>query len=109
MTGSTPEDEFDRAWALTLLERAIERLKAEYVDKQQEVRFELFEPSLQSSPLDYDAIAHRLGIEQVTARKAASRFRKRYGELLREEIGATLSDSGDIEDEINWIMKQFSR
>ena len=105
----SPEDEFDRAWAITLLERAIGRLKDEYEAKQQSRRFELFAPSLRPSPLDYDAIADTLGIDTVAARKAASRFRRRYGQLLREEIASTLSETGDIEEDISWIISRFPR
>lgn len=107
--GGCPEEDFDRAWALTLLERAIDRLRDEYRDKQQSLRFELFVPSLESVPLDYDEIAAALAIDRAAARKAASRFRQRYGELLRDEISATLSDSGELEEEIAWMMRLFAR
>ncbi len=104
-----PEDEFDRAWAMTLMERAIERLRDEYRANDQSQRFELLSPSLRSVALDYDAIAAEMEIDPAAARKAASRFRQRYGQLLREEISATLSESGDLEDEIAWMMRLFSR
>ena len=32
---------------------------------------------------------------------AVSRLRRRYGELLREEIARTLADPSDVEDEVN--------
>lgn len=106
---SSPEKEFERAWANTLLERAIECLKIEYEAQGKSQQFSLFVPSLQSDSLDYNAISVTLGIDVVAARKAASRFRKRYGQLLREEIAGTLSQTGDIEEEISWIISRFSR
>jgi RNA polymerase sigma-70 factor (ECF subfamily) len=41
-----------------------------------------------------------LQVTEAAARQAASRLRKRYRELLRLEVGRTLEDNGDIEDEI---------
>lgn len=105
----SPEDEFDRAWAITLLERAIDRLQEEYQAKHQSRRFELLAPTLQSAPLDYAEISTALGIDAVAVRKAVSRLRQRYGQLLREEIAGTLSETGDVEDEIIWIINCFSR
>ena len=105
--GQTPEQEFERAWAITLLERAIDRLKQEYAAKRQAQRFQLFVPALQPSPLDYAAVAEALEIDVVAARKAASRFRRRYAQLLREEIALTLSETGDVDEEISWIISRF--
>ncbi|MEM9644615.1 MAG: sigma-70 family RNA polymerase sigma factor [Planctomycetota bacterium] len=104
-----PEDEFDRAWAITLMEHAITRLQNEYQAKNQSRRFELLVPTLRSATLDHEAIAEELEIDEVAARKAASRFRQRYGRFLREEIAATLSETGDLKEEIAWMMRLFSR
>lgn len=104
-----PDDEFDRAWALTLMEHAIERLRNEYNDKDQTLRFELLSPILRSVALDHDAIAAALNMTATAARKAASRFRQRYGQILRDEISATLSQSGELSEEIAWIMRLFAK
>ena len=44
--------------------------------------------------------AARLGSTEGAARVAAHRLRRRYGELLRQEIAATLADPAEIDDEI---------
>ena len=103
-----PEDDFDRAWATTLMERAIERLRDDFRAKDQLKRFECLSPILQSSELDYSAIAEELEIDAVAVRKAASRFRRQYGQMLRAEISATLSESGDLDEEVSWMMRLFS-
>ena len=108
-SGDGPEDAFDRAWAMTLMEHAMERLRDEYRDKDQLQRFELLSPILQSAALDYDHIATTLDMDAAAARKSASRFRQRYRQLLRNEISATLSETGDLEEEIAWIMRLFSQ
>jgi hypothetical protein len=42
---------------------------------------------------------------EAAARKAASRMRQRYGELLREEIAQTVTGTDDIEDEIHSLFQ----
>ena len=48
----------------------------------------------------YSAVASRLGTTEGAARVAAHRLRRRYGELLRQEIAATLADPAQVDDEI---------
>jgi len=109
VSGARAEDEFDRAWAATLMEHAIARLREEHRGKGQSQRFELLSPTLRSESLDFDAIASELDMDAAAVRKAASRFRQRYGQILREEISATLSENGDLEEEIVWMMQLFAR
>lgn len=107
--GASPEDDFDRAWALALIERALDRLRLEFSKNQQSTRFELLVPCLRSEPVDFEAVAVTLGIDPAAARKAASRCRQRYGQILRDEIASTLSEHGDLELEIAWVIRLFSR
>ncbi len=101
---AAPEQEFDRAWALSLLEQAIDRLREEYEAQGDRLRFELFVPSLRSSSLDYPSLASQLRISEVAARKAVSRFRACYGQHLRNAIASTLADEDSIEEEVDWIL-----
>ena len=48
----------------------------------------------------YAALAARMGLTQEAARSAVSRLRRRYRELLREEIAQTVSSPAEIEEEI---------
>jgi RNA polymerase sigma-70 factor (ECF subfamily) len=48
-----------------------------------------------------------LGISEQAARQAASRLRKRYRELLREEVSQTVAEPGDIDDEIRSLFAAF--
>lgn len=104
----TPDRAFDRAWALSAIEHAIDRLRADYQRNGDGVRFELFVPALRSSKLDYKRIADQLEVSEVAARKAASRFRAHYGEQLRREIAATLADGESVDAEIDWMMSVLS-
>lgn len=98
----SPDRVFERAWTLTLLDRVSDRLRSEHEAAGELDRFEALKqalaPAVRGST--YDEIAEVLQVTPAGARQAASRLRKRYRELLRLEVGRTLEDNDDIEDEI---------
>jgi RNA polymerase sigma factor (sigma-70 family) len=100
----TPERIFDRTWALTLLDRVVERLRSEYDDAGRSGKFEELIALLtrESSTEAYSEIAARLGTTEGNVRVAVHRLRRRYGLLLREEIVATVGDA-QVEDEIKTL------
>ncbi len=99
----TPEREFERQWALTLLDVVVRRLQDEFATAGKSRQFELLKETLTGSRavLDYAVIAAELQMSEEAARQAAHRLRKRYRELLREEVAATVESDNEIEDEIN--------
>jgi RNA polymerase sigma-70 factor (ECF subfamily) len=99
---STPERLFDRSWALTLLARTLDRLGREYHDAGKTATFEALRGMLAGAAdaPGYGPTAERLGISDGAARVAVHRLRRRYGDLLREEIAATVAEPAEIEDEI---------
>lgn len=98
----TPERIFDRSWALTLLRRVLDQLGREYAEAGKAATFETLRGMLagDSAVDSYAAVAGRLGTTPGAARVAAHRLRRRYGDLLRQEIAATLVDPRGIDDEI---------
>ncbi len=101
----TPERIFDRTWALTLLDRVVERLRGEYDDAGQSARFEELIALLTRDPASggYTEISGRLGTTEGNVRVSVHRLRRRYGLLLREEIAATVGDATQVEDEIRTL------
>ncbi len=55
------------------------------------------------------AIADELGMAEGAVKTAASRLRKRYGEILREEIARTVADLADVEDEVRALFAALAR
>ena len=98
----TPERIFDRSWALTLLGRVLDSLGREYDEAGKAATFEALRGALDgdADTPSYAAVAARLGSSEGAARVAAHRLRRRYGDLLRREIAATLADPAQIDDEI---------
>jgi RNA polymerase sigma-70 factor (ECF subfamily) len=95
--GLTSERLFDRAWALTLLGRALDRLADNYAASGRAAVFEALRPTLidQRGAASHAELAARLGLSVGAVQQAASRLRKRYREVLRDEIAATLNNPTD--------------
>jgi DNA-directed RNA polymerase specialized sigma24 family protein len=97
---------YQRRWASTLIEHVLKRLKKEYRSTGNAVLFDSLKLLLPDEP---DApsraeIAARLGMTDNALRQAFYRFRHRYQMLLREEIGHTVADPGEIEDELRHLI-----
>lgn len=103
----TPERTFERQWVLTLLDLVMNRLQAEFAAQGKIRQFELLSGTLtggrDSQP--YTDICEDLGISEDAARQAAHRLRKRYRELLREEVAHTVSDPAEVEGEIRSLFE----
>jgi RNA polymerase sigma factor (sigma-70 family) len=101
----TAEKIFDARWALTLLDRAVERLGQEYASRGETARFEVLKVFVGietgKGPPPYEEIAKSLGVGLGAAKTLIHRFRKHYGAILRQEIGRTVSDPADIDQEIH--------
>jgi RNA polymerase sigma factor (sigma-70 family) len=110
----TPEaaDElFDRQWALTLLELAMQRLQSEFDTAGRSADFAVLKEFLavSHSGIDYRAAAERLNISEGHARVAVHRLRKRFRELYREEIAQTLPDAADLDAELRHLANALAR
>ena len=99
-------DSFDRRWAVTLIRRVMENLRAEFAGRGRTVVHDALLPYLsgEPSPGDYERIAAALGMETGSLRVALHRFRHRFGELLRREIAYTVTDPAEVEEEIRYLL-----
>ncbi len=97
-----PDEAFDRQWALTLLGLAVTRLCEEFAAAGATKQFETLKSCLtaERGAIDYAALAKELGVNEVAARVAVHRLRKRFREIYREEISQTLADGADLEAEL---------
>ncbi len=103
----TPERGFERQWALTLLDNVVRRLQDEFAAVGKSRQFELLKETLTGgrAALDYVAVANDLAISEEAARQAVHRLRKRYRELLRDEVAATVETPDEVEDEIGRLFQ----
>jgi RNA polymerase sigma-70 factor (ECF subfamily) len=104
---ATPERLFERRWALTLLERVLDRLEREVNRENKGPLFERLKPALmgESDAAAYARVGAELGMTEGAVKVAAHRLRRRYRALIQEEIARTLADPGDFEQEINALFQ----
>lgn len=98
----TPERLFEREWALRLLELVLEKLRVEYVAAGKARQFDVLQNFLRGErPAEgYAGAARELGQTENTVRQSAHRLRKRYREILNEEVAQTLAQPGDVDEEL---------
>jgi RNA polymerase sigma-70 factor (ECF subfamily) len=108
---NTPEAEFDRRWALALLERVLTRLEDESRDAGKGEQFDVLKQFLagRSSESSLAEAAARLSMSEGAVKTAAHRLRRRYRELLRDEIAQTVASPEDVEDEIRSLFDALGR
>jgi len=106
----TADQVFERRWAQTLMERAVARLRQEYVEAGQS---ELFDQLRELHPGErgerhYAQIGQRLGMSEGAIKSAMHRLRLRHRDVLRHEIGRTVSTRGEVDDEIRHLIQALS-
>jgi RNA polymerase sigma-70 factor (ECF subfamily) len=106
----SPDREFDRRWALATLGRVRERLRNELAIASKAELFDLLRPHLLGDPdaVPYASIAAQLKMTVVAVKVTVHRLRKRYGELLRQEVAQTLADPADADQEIRHLITALS-
>jgi RNA polymerase sigma-70 factor (ECF subfamily) len=106
-----PEKLFDRRWALTLLERVLERLEAEFVEAGKGRLFgRLRDFLLGNAGLPgYREVGEALGMSEGAVNVAVHRMRQRYRELFQAEIAQTVTGPAEAEEEIRHVFAVISR
>jgi RNA polymerase sigma-70 factor (ECF subfamily) len=102
----TPEALFERQWARAVLDRVLHTLRAECVKAGKEATFDHVRELVigEKNPGGYAAIADALNTTEGAIKVMVHRFRRRYRQLLRVEIGATVSDEAEIDEEIRHLI-----
>lgn len=102
----SPDEIFDRQWAVALLRRVLDRLRDECIASGREAQFQALHVYLDphGTPRSQAAIAESLGISIGAVKQAVLRLRRRYRALLMEEVADTVSVAGDVEDEIRHLI-----
>lgn len=107
---SGAERAWDRQWALTLLERVLDRLRDEHGAAGKSEQFDCLRPTLtaERNALPYAEIGRRLGLSEGAVKVAVHRLRARYRELLRLEVAGTLEEPGQVEAELRELFRALS-
>lgn len=105
----TPDKLFDRAWAVTLLEQVILRLHDECSAAGKVEQFECLRPflTLDNGAASCAEAAVTLQMTETAVRVAVHRLRRRYRELLRDEIAQTLAEPQQLDEELRALFAAF--
>jgi RNA polymerase sigma factor (sigma-70 family) len=100
----TPERIYERRWALSVLDRVVEKLRNEFVQHGRRDHFERLKVFLLGqSDAPYAALAQELNTSEGALKVAIHRLRKRYRELFRQEIADTVADPAAVESELRHL------
>ena len=98
----TPEQSYERRWALTLLDTVLQRLRAEYEDAGKGELFAGLNSCLvggrEAQP--YAGLATKLEMNEGAVKVAVHRLRQRYRKLLRAEIAETMTATENVDEEL---------
>lgn len=103
---SSPDRLFDQRWALTLLDNVLTALRADYVRAGQERLFDGLKRFLawNSAGEAYREAASELGMKENALRVAVFRMRRRYGELIREQVADTVTTEAEVPAELELLL-----
>ena len=108
---NTPQRIFERRWGLTLLEKVLTQLRADYEREGKAEQFTLLSPCLlgERTAQPYVELAKTLNVAEGTVKASVHRLRQRYRELLREEIAQTVASPDEIDDELRYLLTVVGR
>ena len=102
-----PAKIFERRWAATLIEHVLQQLRNQYISDQKQALFDALLPFLNGDAErgNYSAIAATLNKSEGAVRVAATRMREEFRDLLRIEVGRTVSRPAEIDAEIHHLFR----
>jgi DNA-directed RNA polymerase specialized sigma24 family protein len=103
----SPDREFDRKWALTLLARALAALAQEHKASGKDDHFEALKPWLtgDTENISQADAARQLGLNESAVKVAIHRLRHRFREVIKNEIGQTLIDRAQVDEELHYLLE----
>lgn len=106
-----PDLDFERDWAITLLNNVLSGLEDEYTRGGKSLLFAALKPSLGgvTGHQPYAVVAAELGMSESTFKVAVCRIRQRYRERMRNEVSATVTDARDVDSELRHLCRILAK
>ena len=98
---------YEKQWAMTLLDQALARLRAEYEASGRQAEFELLKNSLTADrgTIPYGELAAAMNATGGATRVAVHRLRKRFREHFRNTIADTVDGVAEVDDEVRYVAR----
>ena len=108
---TTPDAWFDRAWALAVMDRALNVVEMEFKSAGKAAQFECLQPWLagEAETLSQADAARQLGLNEGAVKVAVHRLRKRFREQIRTEIAHTLAEGDDVDIELRYLIEALAQ
>ena len=97
---------YDLVWASNIMKRAWQHLENAFEAEGKAKQFDVLRPFVsggESMSPNQEEAAEKLGVPIATLRTWLSRVRQRYREALRMEVGSTVSDPADVDQELRYL------
>jgi RNA polymerase sigma-70 factor (ECF subfamily) len=109
--GPVPDTIFDRQWALTLVERALNALAGEFTAGGKAAQFEALKPWLlgEVPSLSQTDAARELGLSEGAVKVAVHRLRKRFRDLLKADVAQTVGDPAQVGEELHYLVEVLAQ
>ena len=106
----SPEDLFEKQWALALMKSVLQTLREEYSARNKSDLFTALKDRIVDQGEEpYAEIGERLNLSEAAVKAEVYRLRSRYRELIRSEISRTVASEEDVEAEISTLFAALAK
>lgn len=102
----TAERDFERRWAMALLDDVLLRLEQDYATQGKAELFSRVKVFLTVGDADasYREISSELGLTETAVKVFVYRLRQRYRDMIRTAVSNTVAHNDDVEDELGCLL-----
>jgi RNA polymerase sigma-70 factor (ECF subfamily) len=106
----TPERLYERRWAMSLFERALDRLREQYQAAGKARQYDCLNEFLSKEAGDGEYLRAGAQLEMSTGAvsTAVHRLRQSYRALVREEVARTVASQAEVDDEVRSLLAALS-
>jgi DNA-directed RNA polymerase specialized sigma24 family protein len=109
MAGADPERVFEKRWAQTVMEQVMAQLESEAARSGNLERFRRLRPMIDgTSRASYKQLSEELDASETSLKVAVHRLRRRFGQLLRQEVARTITERENVDDEVRHVLAALS-
>jgi RNA polymerase sigma factor (sigma-70 family) len=96
---------YDVRWAATVVEHALRRLGEECENRGRRRVFDVLSAYLAADRADvsYAGLSKALGVPETAVKRLVHEMRRRYRELLREEVARTVEKWEEVDEELRYL------
>lgn len=99
-----PDAQFDRDWALAVLDQALRQLETDFESEGKAAQFQILKPWLTGTDHPQSTAAQALDMSETAIKVAIHRLRQRFRQLIRNHLARTLVPQADVDEEMRHLL-----